>query len=113
MAVGGTTMTAPLKPPRPTIVRWKEGTAPRRTYAEPDYTLQWAFHDGLGRWNADSHWPDEETPFQWIICMTEEGRYSILESDSEVRSCDPRPFSTLHDAKKWCDTEEKLYRQTQ
>jgi hypothetical protein len=66
--------------------------------------LKW-YYNGEGQWHAESELHDDGACFTWSISMTDDGQFSVFDSDSELTDRE-ETFASLKAAKEFCDTSE-------
>lgn len=53
---------------------------------------------------------DDETHFEWVVCVTDDGRFGVNSSDAELLVERPEPFPTLQSALRYCERHERGFR---
>ena len=68
--------------------------------------LKWDYYHG--NWDCSSEIMDEFGPYTWSIDVTHEGVFSLVDTEPELLTgIKERPtFTTLKDAKEWCQNRE-------
>lgn len=68
--------------------------------------MNW-YYDGDGQWSANSAFHDGGSGFTWVVSITEEGKFTIENSTSELLPVERRPdLDSLVSAKQCCEQLE-------
>ena len=74
--------------------------------------MNWDY-DGRGQWSANSSLTDDGGCFEWLVCICEDGTFSVSDPSAELTDRE-ETFDTLRDAKSWCEeTESAMVRSYQ